>query len=112
MMRPEVLHDRASEVLGGAVGSVGAERVDAGGVLSASQDQGRQLRVVEGAVAGHGGRAANAPRGSAEAIRQGIEAAGTADEVSRAGEAARTVDEVVRVIRRVATGECISGPDV
>ena len=101
MMPPEVLHDRASEVLGDAVGGVGAERPDAGGILSASQDQGRQFRLVEAAAAGPSGRAADAPRRSAEALRQGIEAAGTADEAARAGQAARTVGEVTP-----ASGEC------
>jgi hypothetical protein len=69
MMRPEVLHDRASEVLGGAVSGVGAERPDAGRVLSASQDQGRQLRVVEAAVAWAFAPAAQGTRQANKALR-------------------------------------------
>lgn len=72
------------------------ERFDAGRILSASPNQGRQLRVVEVAVAGPSARLANAPRRSAEAIRQGIEATGRVGKAGRAGKAARMGCEVVR----------------
>ena len=45
-MTPEVQHVRSSEVLAAAGGYVGEERAEPSGVLSASQGQGRELRLV------------------------------------------------------------------